>query len=110
VISISACGRLRGLFAILGSQTLASFRLYSLEHVADFFGRPAVDTLLDFGAQRFELDLTALFALFNQAKAVSDDLARARCFLPESGFPEEIISDSNSVLGTGASMDDATLF
>jgi hypothetical protein len=38
------------------------------------------------------------------------DRPRACCFLPESEFPEGIISDSNSMLGTGASMDDATLF
>ena len=31
-------------------------------------------------------------------------------FLPESGFPVRRISDSNSMLELGASMDDATLF
>jgi hypothetical protein len=36
--------------------------------------------------------------------------ARARLFLTESGFPRGLVSDSNSMLGREAGMDDKTLF
>jgi hypothetical protein len=43
-------------------------------------------------------------------RTIKVEVTRACCFLPESGFPVRRISDSNSMLELGASMDDATLF
>jgi hypothetical protein len=50
--------------ALLGREPLPSLPLGPSDHVADIglFGRPAVETLLDFGAQRLQFDL-ALFTL-----------------------------------------------
>src|SRR6185437_6870796 len=73
--STSAWGLFSGLFAMLGRQALSSFRLDSLEHIADLLGRPTVYSLLDFGAQRFELCLPALF---DQSQPIAQDLARRR--------------------------------
>jgi uncharacterized protein (DUF849 family) len=44
------------------------------------------------------------------AAGAGDAGPRACCFLKESGFPKQAISDSNSVLVLEASIDDTTLF
>src|SRR5260370_16695800 len=75
VRSISARGLLRALFAMLCGQPLSSLCLDTCEHVANFFSRPAVKTLLNFGTQRFQLGLAAFFALFDQAQPVPHHFA-----------------------------------
>src|SRR5262245_31758269 len=76
--SLSACGFLNGLFAMLGRQPLSSFRFDPLEHIADFLGGTAVKSLLNFSAQRFELGLAALLALLDQPQTITQDFTRRR--------------------------------
>src|SRR4051794_36120345 len=78
VTSISACGLLRGLFVILGRQTLTSLGLDPRKHVADLFSRAAVESLLNFGPQCFQFGLAPLFTFFDKPQPFAHDFACRR--------------------------------
>src|SRR3954447_8776580 len=80
IVSRSVLARLRSctLLAISFSrQPCATPPLHVLNHLVDVdFLTRTVETLLDSGAQRFQLGFAALLAFLDQAQTVAHDLAR----------------------------------